>query len=211
MSRGAPGSTGSGRVSGHVQFLVDTPGLAAISPDERNLAYETVGLRATDLLTRAAVIRVAESAQANLALVGTYDIGGESRRSRSRLRRGSSRRARGAWWATRSSTSAGRSGPAEDAGAGLERAPRARPGAALHPRPARPQRPRRATPRLREFRQGHPDAGPQTARELPPPRDPGVQQRGRGRPLRAGDLRARHARLPAARLRRVDQAPQGAR
>ncbi|HZN11495.1 MAG TPA: hypothetical protein VFC61_07450, partial [Blastocatellia bacterium] len=61
-------------------FLVDTPGLAAISPDERNLAYETVGLRATDLLTRAAVIRVAESAQANLALVGTYDIGGEPKK-----------------------------------------------------------------------------------------------------------------------------------
>jgi tetratricopeptide (TPR) repeat protein len=55
--------------------LLETPGMLAISPDERLLAYGRVGLRASDLLTRAAVIRVADSAQANLAIVGTYDIG----------------------------------------------------------------------------------------------------------------------------------------
>jgi Flp pilus assembly protein TadD len=59
--------------------LLDTPGLIVISPDERNLAYERIGVRATDLLTRAAVIRVADAAQANLALIGTYDIGGEQK------------------------------------------------------------------------------------------------------------------------------------
>ena len=57
--------------------LLDTPQLQVLDPAERNLVYEKLGLRASDLLTRAAVIRVAETAQANLALVGTYDIGGE--------------------------------------------------------------------------------------------------------------------------------------
>jgi tetratricopeptide (TPR) repeat protein len=55
--------------------LLDTPGMIAISPDERNLAYERLGLRASDLLTRAAMIRIAEAAQANLAVMGTFDIG----------------------------------------------------------------------------------------------------------------------------------------
>jgi len=59
--------------------LLDTPGLVVISPDERNLAYERLGVRTTDLLTRAAVIRIADTAQANLALVGEYDIGGEQK------------------------------------------------------------------------------------------------------------------------------------
>src|SRR5438034_1326005 len=40
--------------------LLDTPGLVVIRPDERNLAFERVGVRVTDLLTRAAEIRVAE-------------------------------------------------------------------------------------------------------------------------------------------------------
>jgi tetratricopeptide (TPR) repeat protein len=59
--------------------LLDTPGMIAIGPEERNLAYERVGLTASDLLTRAAVIRIADSAQANLSVVGTYDIGGDAR------------------------------------------------------------------------------------------------------------------------------------
>lgn len=58
--------------------LLDTAQLQVLDPAERNLVYEKLGLRASDLLTRAAVIRVAETAQANLALVGTYDIGGEN-------------------------------------------------------------------------------------------------------------------------------------
>ncbi len=57
--------------------LLDAPGLVVISPEERNLAYERFGIRTTDLLTRAAVIRLAEAAQANLALIGAYDIGGD--------------------------------------------------------------------------------------------------------------------------------------
>lgn len=57
--------------------LLDNAQLRVLDPNERNLVYEKLGLRASDLLTRAAVIRVAETAQANLALVGTYDIGGE--------------------------------------------------------------------------------------------------------------------------------------
>jgi tetratricopeptide (TPR) repeat protein len=58
--------------------LLDNAQLRVLDPNERNLVYEKLGLRASDLLTRAAVIRVAETAQANLALVGTYDIGGEN-------------------------------------------------------------------------------------------------------------------------------------
>jgi len=59
--------------------LLDTPGLLVIRPDERNLAFERVGVRVTDLLTRATEIRVAEAAGANLILIGTYDIGGEQK------------------------------------------------------------------------------------------------------------------------------------
>lgn len=55
--------------------LLDAPGMIAIGPDERNLAYERLGLRSSDLLTRAAMIRIADAAQANLALIGTFDIG----------------------------------------------------------------------------------------------------------------------------------------
>ncbi len=58
--------------------LLDNAQMQVLDPAERNLVYEKLGLRASDLLTRAAVIRVAETAQANLALVGTYDIGGEN-------------------------------------------------------------------------------------------------------------------------------------
>lgn len=57
--------------------LLETPHMKVLDPDERNLVYEKLGLRASDILTRAAVMRVAETAQASLALVGTYDIGGE--------------------------------------------------------------------------------------------------------------------------------------
>lgn len=61
--------------------LLDAPGVMAISPEERNLTYERLGLRASDLLTRAATIRIASSAQANLAVVGTYDIGGDAKKT----------------------------------------------------------------------------------------------------------------------------------
>ncbi|MCI0336949.1 MAG: tetratricopeptide repeat protein [Acidobacteria bacterium] len=57
--------------------VLDVPGFVVISADERNLAFEKLGLSPNDLLTRAAMIRVAETAQANLTLIGEFDIGGE--------------------------------------------------------------------------------------------------------------------------------------
>jgi Tfp pilus assembly protein PilF/TolB-like protein len=59
--------------------LLDVPGIAVLTPDERHLAYERTGIKPGDLLTRAAEIKMAELAQANLALVGTYDIGGDKK------------------------------------------------------------------------------------------------------------------------------------
>src|SRR4029434_3148113 len=46
-----------------------------VNIDKRNLAFERLRLSPSDLLTRAAMIRVAGAAQANLALVGEFDIG----------------------------------------------------------------------------------------------------------------------------------------
>jgi hypothetical protein len=61
--------------------LLDAPGMIAISPEERNLAYERLGLKSSDLLTRAAMIRIADAAQANLAVIGTFDIGGDAKKA----------------------------------------------------------------------------------------------------------------------------------
>src|SRR5215510_4459091 len=55
--------------------VLDVPGVSVINIDERNVAFERVNLSPSDLLTRAAMIRVAGTAQANLALVGEFDIG----------------------------------------------------------------------------------------------------------------------------------------
>lgn len=57
--------------------ILDAPGLAVVSEEERAQAFERVGLNPSDLLTRAAMIRVAEAAKANLAIIGEYDIGGD--------------------------------------------------------------------------------------------------------------------------------------
>jgi tetratricopeptide (TPR) repeat protein len=57
--------------------LLETPFMQVLDPDERDLVYARLGLQPSDLLTRAAVIRIAETANATLALVGTYDIGSE--------------------------------------------------------------------------------------------------------------------------------------
>jgi tetratricopeptide (TPR) repeat protein/TolB-like protein len=57
--------------------MVDVPGVAIIGSEERNLAFDKLKLSPNDLLTRAAMIRVAETARANLALIGEFDIGGE--------------------------------------------------------------------------------------------------------------------------------------
>ncbi len=55
--------------------VLDVPGINVLNIDERNLAFERMNLSPSDLLTRAAMIRVAGAAQANLALVGEFDIG----------------------------------------------------------------------------------------------------------------------------------------
>ncbi|HMX26338.1 MAG TPA: hypothetical protein PKC13_12095, partial [Blastocatellia bacterium] len=57
--------------------VLDVPGITLIGDDERTQAFQQVNLSRSDLLTRAAMIRVAESAKANLAVIGEYDIGGE--------------------------------------------------------------------------------------------------------------------------------------
>ena len=57
--------------------ILDAPGLTVISAEERAQAFEQVGLSPADLLTRAAMIRVAEASKANLAIIGEYDIGGD--------------------------------------------------------------------------------------------------------------------------------------
>jgi tetratricopeptide (TPR) repeat protein len=57
--------------------LLEIPGLVVLSRDERNLAYERQGLHTNAILARAAMIKVAEAAQANLVLIGDYDIGGD--------------------------------------------------------------------------------------------------------------------------------------
>jgi len=55
--------------------VLDVPGISVINIQERNVAFEKMNLSPSDLLTRAAMIRVAGTAQANLALVGEFDIG----------------------------------------------------------------------------------------------------------------------------------------
>jgi tetratricopeptide (TPR) repeat protein len=57
--------------------VLDVPGIVILSTDERNIAFEKLRLSPNDILTRAVMIRVAETAQANLALIGEFDIGGE--------------------------------------------------------------------------------------------------------------------------------------
>ena len=57
--------------------LLDTPGLAVLSSEERAIACDRAGLRPCDSLTLAAKLRLAEAAQANLVLVGSYEISGE--------------------------------------------------------------------------------------------------------------------------------------
>lgn len=60
-----------------ISEVLDAPGIYVLSTGERNLAFDRLRLSPNDLLTRASMIRVAEAAQANLALIGEFDIGGE--------------------------------------------------------------------------------------------------------------------------------------
>ncbi len=57
--------------------VLDVPGITVLSAEERNLGFEKLRLNPSDLLTRAAMIRVAGASQSNLALIGEFDIGGE--------------------------------------------------------------------------------------------------------------------------------------
>ena len=54
--------------------LLDMPGLIVLSPEEVAAAYEKAGLRSGAPMTRASEIKMAETLQANLALVGAYEI-----------------------------------------------------------------------------------------------------------------------------------------
>jgi tetratricopeptide (TPR) repeat protein len=55
--------------------VLNVPEMVVIDAAERNIAYDKMRLSPNDLLTRAAMIRIAETAQANLALIGEFDIG----------------------------------------------------------------------------------------------------------------------------------------
>jgi tetratricopeptide (TPR) repeat protein len=57
--------------------LLDKPGLVAIKPDERNVAYKQEGLPPTAILTRATMIKIAERAGASLVIMGSYRINDE--------------------------------------------------------------------------------------------------------------------------------------
>src|SRR5436190_5326158 len=59
--------------------LLSTPGLIPLGVEERNLAYERLGLSPTSILTRATAIRLAEKAGANLLVIGTYNISGDAK------------------------------------------------------------------------------------------------------------------------------------
>jgi tetratricopeptide (TPR) repeat protein len=61
--------------------LLDRPGMVAIHPEERNVAYKQEGLPPTAVITRATMIKIAERAGANLVVMGTYRIAGEGRDS----------------------------------------------------------------------------------------------------------------------------------
>ena len=61
--------------------LLDKPGLLAISPDERDVAYRQEGLPPTAILTRATMIKIAERSGANLVVMGNYRISGDGRES----------------------------------------------------------------------------------------------------------------------------------
>jgi tetratricopeptide (TPR) repeat protein len=67
--------------AGALADLLDTPGLGAIRPDERNVAYKQEGLPPSAILTRATMIKIAERAGANLVVMGTYRVAGEGRDS----------------------------------------------------------------------------------------------------------------------------------
>ena len=57
--------------------MINHPTMRVLGMNERDLAFERLRLSPDDLLTRASMIRVAETARANLALIGEFEVGGE--------------------------------------------------------------------------------------------------------------------------------------
>lgn len=58
--------------------LLSESGLTVIDRDERNLAYEKIGLQPSVLLTRATALKIADKAGADLLITGTYRIEGSA-------------------------------------------------------------------------------------------------------------------------------------
>lgn len=59
--------------------LLTNSGLIALDVEERNLAYERLGLAPTAILTRASAIKIGEKAGADILVIGTYSIVGEGK------------------------------------------------------------------------------------------------------------------------------------
>ncbi len=59
--------------------LLDSPGLIAIQLDERNLAYEKLGISRTALITRATEIKLGEAVNADIIIRGTYAVTGDGK------------------------------------------------------------------------------------------------------------------------------------
>jgi len=57
--------------------LMDIPGLVTIGPDERNVSFDRLGIPSGTILTRATSIKIAESSNADLLLLGTYNVAGD--------------------------------------------------------------------------------------------------------------------------------------
>ena len=57
--------------------LMDIPGLVTIGPDERNVSFDRLGIPGGTVLTRATAIKIAENSNADLLLIGTYDVAGD--------------------------------------------------------------------------------------------------------------------------------------
>ncbi|HZS47678.1 MAG TPA: tetratricopeptide repeat protein [Blastocatellia bacterium] len=57
--------------------LLEIPGLVTIGPDERNVAFDRLGIPSGMILTKATSIKIAERTNADLLLIGTYTVQGE--------------------------------------------------------------------------------------------------------------------------------------
>ncbi|MBI4852796.1 MAG: tetratricopeptide repeat protein [Acidobacteria bacterium] len=62
-----------------ISNLLNNLGLTPLDVEERNLAYERLGLSPTVVLTRASAIKIGEKAGADIILIGNYNILGEGK------------------------------------------------------------------------------------------------------------------------------------